>query len=840
MDTHRSPYNLLSDDKILPFTIDGTSYRCINHYILRNFFTGDVKLDDMIKMYSNGDIDYIINKLVKDHDTYSFNRFVERATKIRYIKDREFRETLKSLEGMRVNLFDIYECDEKYGMALENFECKKINMIERYSNVFNDLEVNRKYKVLLLDLRSNQDYHFDETYGLVPKSEIYAVIRGLTMALKKNKDISDKSYEELKFLFSNTPNSHFDPLLKDLEKLDDLLVVVKIKYRNEIYRDDVEKFKDDLIDACLDDILETQHPQITKDQYRDAKLQQKTTNRELYISLRERLFEKYENGSLNRSIFNRIGYVPKFPLSNNITESSIEKERISMDSFDNIIDDIVRVRNESVQKVEKIDFRHFLSPYYPRSITIDGIEYPSVAFYAFSQLFQKLNVNVMPGLENLDIVKVADIYLNARDEKESERILILRKQAIQTKFETYQELKDLLILDLSDIKNHEIYEEMKPVYISNRIAPVSMKPYNKSIIAMDWFISRVEAYRNVIRLFKIPDKKIISIACNANYEAGFKENNLVIRNIMRRYLSDIEIDIISPFIEYERSKLDNLWRFEGVKSLIPLKHEVTDISVRNKIVEERLKNKILEEIHSMFEQMHNISINKSNYIMIISSFAFKVGWDILYDKGPYTNLYTPMNLESFDQNYILCEWFLTRISDYRDTMKLFIDPTIENLNTVYSMEAVYDTVTEDSIVEMFRKSFVRDLSKMNIIWSMIKSEIDSLKSLYEMYGLRCLLFRNLPIRTISRSYKDIVNDNLSIIFDKIDINNIRFTRESFIKKILVRRENLFENKEGRYARWHSSNIFIRPMYETPSYDPDYTYDPGSPFYNPYSPWYSRS
>lgn len=839
MDTHRSPYNLLSDDKILRFTVDGTSYKCINHYILRNFFKAQINADVIKKMYSNGDIEYIINKLVKEYDTDAFNRFVEKGTRTRYLNDKEFRENLKRLEGMRVNLFEMHECDDKFSMYFENFECKKMSVIERYSNVFNELEVNRKYKLLLLDLRSNQDNHFDETYGFVPKSEIYAVIRGLIFALKKNRDITDKNYGELREMFSNTPNSHYVPLLNELEKLDDLLVAVKIKYRDEIYKDDIEKFKDDLIDACLDDILETQHPHIARNQYRMAKMQQKMINREMFISLRERLFERYENGSLDKNILKRIVHVPKFPSSNHITESTIEKERTRLDAFDKLFDDIVRVRESPV--IEKIDFRHFLSPYYPRSVKIDGIEYASVAYYAFSQLFQRLNVNIA-DLGDLDIVKIADIYLDTRDQKESERIQTLRREAIYAKFKTYSELKDLLILDLSNIKNHELYEELKPVSISNRIAPVSMRPYNKSVIAMDWFVSRVEAYRDVIRLFRFPDRQIISIACNASHTPGFRENDQETRNIMRRYLDDYEIDIVAPFIEYERSKLDNMWRFEGVKALIPMNHEITDISVRNKIAEERLKNKILDKVHSKLEQSHGTSINKSKYIRTISLFAFKIGWDILYDKGHHVDMYPPMNLMSFDRNFIVNEWFMYRIADYRDTMKLLIDPTLDMLNMIYGTDARYESSIDDGIIEMIKSSSVRDASKMDIIWSMIKTEIDNLNLSFDMYGLRCLLFHNLPKRNISKSYRDNVVDNLSIIYDKIDSINMRFTRDSFIKKILVRKENIFENKEGRYARWHSSNIFVRPIetMDVSSYDPDRTvYDPGSPSYNPYTPAYPR-
>lgn len=400
------PFGLLANNAETPMLIDNVRYTSVTEYVYKSLFVSQEAKDRM-----------------------RINQPYPRAMQIKMEDDQSLY-----ISSIVAGMYAKYEQYIEFRNYLKSFGKKRL--IFSWGNE----EENRQFHILINNLRDiDGKFFIDEKYGFVPIEEVNKVIHGVFKDLKRNPFLPTEPFSVLRQTYSQVENP---PTIKRsvtqfLEKLDEIIPFLKIKFKNTLFSDELEKFKKHLLDVTLDYVIETYYSYLPRSQNRTAKQQQMSKiGRANVMKYEDDLYDQYVEGNLSDEITDRLTFEPNIPRSANVTAENIEQQMAETEEEE---DQPPAEEGEVV-----IPSGSMLYPDYPERIRINDEEYLSVVAYAYAVLFKNSGRALNLAAMRAPLREVVDGYIEYRKQAMSDRILAAHKRAIGVKFSD-KSLQDLLL-----------------------------------------------------------------------------------------------------------------------------------------------------------------------------------------------------------------------------------------------------------------------------------------------------------------------------------------------------------------------------------------------------------
>lgn len=578
------PFGLLSNNAPLPITINDEKYASVNEFVFSNVFTTKRE-----RARAKNQIAFqpfpIAMKMLDEKMWSIYMAAIKLGMKARFAQNELFRNSLKSTEGT-------------IQVVLPNHEEA------------------RQMTLLLLELKSSQVV--PEWRKGVDSNLLNAVIGGVLKQLLANSNFPNGKFDELtKFADKNVPPMKYGNVIAHLTNLDEIVQVVRIQFRDQIYGEEIIRFKKHLLDVVLDYFLAKDFPHIAKKDYWQAKWQQVQKQKRLGL-FEDRLFRMYELNLLNVEIELLLQWHPSFPDSNNVNAENIEKmtrenlsfpiveepskkkivgfKDIPSKSIGIVIEEgkpeiiVPRVQDRPKPKTKFIGPNNFLLAQWEDRITIEGKPFDSVLRYAFWKLFDKLgkkNINVN-SFTLADLKSQFEVFKN---EKLFARISYNNRIALKAKFAAYDSLKALLVasndqqifwMDKTDpvlgaVENGKNIAGLHLMELRQEFAKEKLGiPVNfHNTVFSNLLYSRSQDYANTLKLFvnkNSPD--LIAIYGFSPFQNNFivSETEKLLMN--KGGLSESDQLIVYPFIREEFARFaSNGNALEAAKGIVNFFHQ---------------------------------------------------------------------------------------------------------------------------------------------------------------------------------------------------------------------------------------------------------------------------
>jgi predicted NAD-dependent protein-ADP-ribosyltransferase YbiA (DUF1768 family) len=465
------PYGLLSNFADAPITLNNQQYITLNDYVYANVFN-----DIRPPIGAQNQFSTLVNMKNTSDEALYMNAIIH-GTRSRFAQNKQLRDKLKSFDKSRPLV-----------VQAEPNEARQLSMI------FNQIRVG----------------NFDAYGGLVPFDRVNAVVVGVAKQLLKNPRFQSAPFDELEqYAERNAPQRR--DLVFALENLDEIVPVLKIKLRDRIYADELDRFKTHLLDVTLDHILATQYPNLTPDQYAVAKRQQLTKEHAVIDRYLDGLYRVYTDGMLPDDILARLQFEPYFPESDKVSvenlssvaEESSEVTKFPMETLLSSGDSLLVVPAEFM-------------PHYAERVRIDGVDYTSVVAYAYSKLFAALGgVDININMFNNNLPEIVKEYNRIKHDIIVARITDNNERATKAKLSTYPSIlsllhttrgKKLIWMDNDDEVLGQTSNRMgvNLEYIRDTtptIIPADITTMSSDIVFATWMLSRAEDYANTLKMF---------------------------------------------------------------------------------------------------------------------------------------------------------------------------------------------------------------------------------------------------------------------------------------------------------------------------------------------------
>lgn len=539
------PYGMLSGHALAPITIDGKQYLSVIEYVYKNLFTCPESKELMSKHtrkpYSGA------VKIKADMSDKIYVDALVLGTRARFSQDNLFRTQLRALEGESLI---VTWGDE--------------NVQRRLSMVFNQLRY------------SPESVFYDDNYGEVPFETVNAVVAGVAEALMRNPNIPAEPYSVLasKYYMKNAPPKR--NLVMALANLDEIVPVLKIKLKDDVFKSETNRFKERLLDATLDYLLKTHYPMLSESEYGLAKRQQMYKESCHVQRYENKLYDMYMNGELPDGVI--ISDPPNIPASTDVTVEAIEEQAEPS---------IFELRRPETQRIVVPES---LLPTATAQIRVKGVEYPSVLAYAYAMLFDSISVPVNPREFTMDAMgKIANDYQIMSRDAMTKRLTDFNEVATRAKFKAYPALVTLLLttngkkLVYSDIDDGVL--GIRPPEVPNRaglflellrdeyskLPQIPTSPVvatTKNIVIKEWFSSRAADYANTLKLFRLRTADDIELIYDIKPVAVNIENvspdTLTMMN--QAGLSDVDQKLVIPFMAADFAKISKGGR--GIRQIV--------------------------------------------------------------------------------------------------------------------------------------------------------------------------------------------------------------------------------------------------------------------------------
>ncbi len=230
----------------------------------------------------------------------------------------------------------------------------------------------------------------------VPRTEVLKVISGVEDQLSKDPSSipDDVDFEGLKKYAKRSGREL--PLNDEIFlNINYIVPIIKYRLRERLWNQEVEKFKEHLLDVFLDYILEEEYPNLDLSEYEEAKRQQIAKEKRLgvYKDQLYNLYVKGMKGDMDDHILDRLRFTPD--------ETLREMGRSASEINSNLL-----APEEQAEKIYIQPDDPFL-PQYIEDVVIDGKKYASAVHFAYARLVENLiDIGELPDLETFDANKV--------------------------------------------------------------------------------------------------------------------------------------------------------------------------------------------------------------------------------------------------------------------------------------------------------------------------------------------------------------------------------------------------------------------------------------------------
>lgn len=388
------PYGLLSNNAILPIIDGDKKYSSVSDFIYCNVFDGA-----QVPIASRNPLT-TLKQLKRELDEKVYLDAIVHGMKTRLAQNKYMRDILKSLKG-------------PISVNISNPEQSR-----RLSNLFNSIRIESASAML-------------HNGKWIPIEKVNSVVTGVINQLMKNSAFQSAPFDELLKKYGSTNNTAIrTDILSEIENLDEIVPVLKIKLRDQIYAEEISRFKDALLDATLNSLLRKSHPTLDPSMYKAAKAQNLQNKDALYISrYKDNLYNTYIRGQLddNEDIINQIQpFIPTFMTTDDdddeiaaskdntlvksmaslaISNNNNTRQNNGGGNDDDEVENLASAfnlfsLNEETTTTTTMPLGPEFFPSHMKEIIIDGKSYRSVVHYAYARLFETLNLNSIPTTIN--------------------------------------------------------------------------------------------------------------------------------------------------------------------------------------------------------------------------------------------------------------------------------------------------------------------------------------------------------------------------------------------------------------------------------------------------------
>jgi len=498
--TKSQPYGLLSNNAVVPMTINGERWSSVTEYVYVNLFQPGAEREKMRGAYHKNPFDVAI-ALRNSEDEFTYLDALIYGTRARFSQDKQLMEKLKDLGDRPIKVVSGNDDESRRLFAL-----------------FNQLRFDPHHSF------------FDDKYGQVPFNEVNAVVVGVANALISNPDLPDEPFSQLvKYAARNAPPRR--DLVSALATLDEIVPVLKIKLRNEIYAKQVQRFQTHLLNVTLDYILETKYPNIAPDQFHLAKRQQIVKEPNL-LRYMHNLYNLYRSDNLPLAIQRKLEWEPTIPAGPEVTVDRIEETETATfaSGLAEYVADPTTFKLPELMEPPAlvneivITANHEFLPSYPGSVRIRDRTYRSVVAFAYSVLLARIGAKGI-DVNALDLTQLVREYGLLKNAHIADMLTENNAVAMDAKFTSNDSLKALLLstgaakliwADRSDqvlggMPNRAgAYLEFLRNKLTEPTGVVVTHPLDNIVLA-SWFVSRAEDYANTLKLFDVKSTQSLEI-----------------------------------------------------------------------------------------------------------------------------------------------------------------------------------------------------------------------------------------------------------------------------------------------------------------------------------------
>lgn len=377
-----------------------------------------------------------------------------------------------------------------------------------------------------LRLRNQQVVYDPKTNREIPRVEVLRVISGVEEQVSKDplSIPDDADFEDLRkyskrFGYKELPLN--DEIFLNINYI---VPIVKYRLRERLWNQDLERFKDHLLDVFLDYILESEYPNLDPSEYAEAKRQQITKEKRLSV-YKDQLYNLYVNGmkgDMDDHILDKLRFTPDEALK-------------EMGRSANEINEKLLAAEEQAEKIYIKPGDPFL-PEYIEDVVIDNKTYASAVHFAYARLISNLiDIGEFPGLETFDVNMVSlgnlvDIYNNIKRDWIEHNLKVNNEVAIGMKFEQHSTLIHLLMAtgdvnlvwndrsdpvlgvgndDMGANNTGRLLEYVRDSYYYETALPnkliSSYGSIAKNVWTNSWMMSMAQDFKNTMLLIKKPE-----------------------------------------------------------------------------------------------------------------------------------------------------------------------------------------------------------------------------------------------------------------------------------------------------------------------------------------------
>jgi predicted NAD-dependent protein-ADP-ribosyltransferase YbiA (DUF1768 family) len=404
---------------------------------------------------------------------------------------------------------------------------------------------------LLNNIRNDSSKVFDTLRSIeVPIDEVIGVIDGVEREILNNPYLSDDLVytDLLKYYKKNTRKNipQGDPIFKNINNI---VPILKYRLRETIWSNEIDKFKHHLLDTYLDYLLETEYPNIMRQDYAQAKQQQIKKEGDVTVERYEnQLYSLYLNADIDDLVLRRLTFIP-----DNILKEHTPKE-LEIENPEEFINEFV------------IDNNSPFLPQFEDPVKIDGRIFSSAIHYAYWKLFQYIGQDV--NINKINMANMQTIYIDEKYKWIYEKMKENNEIATTAKLQQNETIIHLLALSsgFTDILWNDINDPMLGtgkymqggqgdnlsgrflMFMRDQILNGRLVAQNKlmssftsisnNIWTRSWMIARAIDFRNIMRLFKTPTTQILSDLYGIEVINGLFDDGLPKRGAMMRITND--------------------------------------------------------------------------------------------------------------------------------------------------------------------------------------------------------------------------------------------------------------------------------------------------------------
>jgi predicted NAD-dependent protein-ADP-ribosyltransferase YbiA (DUF1768 family) len=284
---------------------------------------------------------------------------------------------------------------------------------------------------LLNNIRSDTSNVYDPLQRTeVPRSLVLRVVDGVSRELLKNPTLSDDlPFTELVRYALRTTNMVLPEKDKIFININNIVPILKFKMREQIWEQEVDRFKKHLLDVYLDYLLRTEYPHVKEEEYALAKRQQIEKEPRVHV-YENSLYDMWKRNDIGTVVLNKLLFTPDAALQE---RTEREKEMEILLATPEILDETAHFQIPEGDP--------FL-PEYMEQVKMEGRVHASAVHYAYWKLFQEIQAPAQ--ISNIPISNLRDVYREAREAWFYNTLKKNNENATVAKLEQHADIKQLL------------------------------------------------------------------------------------------------------------------------------------------------------------------------------------------------------------------------------------------------------------------------------------------------------------------------------------------------------------------------------------------------------------